>query len=117
MPPAGACAELGLACIKLCIILIHRVNRKGRSKPITLRNVSPEIARAIQQRAGDEGISLNKAVGSLLARSVASTSANQKEKLVHDDLDDLSGAWSLNDADEFDRALSVQRAIDPRLWE
>ena len=97
--------------------MIHNMNQKGRPKPITLRNVSPEIARAIRQRAGEEGISLNKAVGSLLARSVASTSGSRKDKLVHDDLDDLSGAWSLNDADEFDRALSVQRAIDPRLWE
>ena len=97
--------------------MIHEMNQKGRSKPITLRNVSPEIARAIRQRAGEEGISLNKAVGNLLARSVASTSGSRKDKLVHDDLDDLLGAWSLNDADEFDRALSVQRAIDPRLWE
>ena len=100
--------------------MIHNMNQKGRPKPITLRNVSPEIARAIRQRAGEEGISLSaadKAVGSLLARSVASTSGSRKDKLVHDDLDDLSGAWSLNDADEFDRALSVQRAIDPRLWE
>ena len=46
--------------------MIHKMNQKGRSKPITLRNVSPEIARAIRQRAGEEGISLNKAVGSLL---------------------------------------------------
>ena len=32
------------------------------------------------------------------------------------DLDELSGSWAREDAEEFEAALREQRSIDPELW-
>ncbi|HET6267256.1 MAG TPA: hypothetical protein VFG11_06020 [Acidobacteriota bacterium] len=43
-------------------------------------------------------------------------SAQKPKKVVHHDLDSLSGSWSKEEASEFDSNLSQQRLIDPELW-
>jgi TRAP-type C4-dicarboxylate transport system substrate-binding protein len=83
-------------------------------KPITLRNLPPDVARAIQRAAQKANISANKAVIGLLDQNTKP--ARQKKGAVHHDLDKLAGAWSKSEADAFDRALKSQRVIDEDMW-
>ena len=85
-------------------------------KVITLRNIPPEVARRIGERSALTGLSLNKTVISLLEEGLG-VSGSGPPRVRHDDLDDLSGIWSDEQAREFDRALAEQRRIDPELWE
>ena len=83
-------------------------------RAITLRNIPPEVDRAIQKRVRETG-SINKAVISLLEECIGV----QKKKSVrrYHDLDKLAGSWSKREADEFDRALAEQRQIDKDMWQ
>lgn len=83
-------------------------------KPITLRNLPPDVAREIRRTAQDNNVSANKAVIRLLGQR--SRSPRKKASARHHDLDGLGGAWSRNEADAFDRTLAGQRAIDEDLW-
>lgn len=83
-------------------------------KPITLRNLPPEIARKIRQTAREQRTSANKAVIRLLEEKTGSERASRKTE--YHDLDALSGSWSTSEARAFDRVLARQRAIDEDLW-
>jgi hypothetical protein len=84
-------------------------------KAVTLRNLSPELARLIRKRANEKRTSLNKAVISLLEESVG-IRGKKKDKPLHHDLDGLAGSWTKEEASTFERALACQRAIEPDLW-
>jgi len=84
-------------------------------KAITLRNIPPSLSRAIEKRAADERISLNRAVLELLSEGLG-IDMRERREVVHRDLDHLAGAWSAAEAEEFDAALSDQRRIDPEMW-
>lgn len=85
-------------------------------KAITLRNLPPDIEKIVRKEADRQRTSINKAVISLLERK---TEAHKKTKLrekEYDDLDSLAGSWTKKEADEFNKTLAAQRAIDPELW-
>lgn len=84
-------------------------------KAVTLRNVPPDLVRTIRRRAIDKGLSINKAVIDLLAEGAGSRGAKSARRF-HDDLDELADSWTKEEAAEFERALSEQRGIDPRVW-
>ena len=84
-------------------------------KPVTLRKISPVVARTIQRRAAEKKISLNRAVLELLEESVGERPGSRRGA-VHPDLDDLFGAWAPEEAALFQKTLSRQRSIDPELW-
>ena len=84
-------------------------------KGITLRNVPPEIARAIEERARTGKTSLNKAAISLFAEATG-TNKNRGPRTIHTDLDALACSWTRKDAAAFDRELKKQRRIDPAIW-
>ncbi len=79
------------------------------SKAITLRNIPPKAARRIEQMAKAEGISLNKAVLRLL-QNVEGGSIRKRQQ---SNLAQLSGTWSKEEADAFDRFLAEERSIEP----
>ena len=83
-------------------------------KVITLRNIPTPVARLIEKRSARSGLSLNKTVIRLLEELLA---AEPGEAAEHRDLDELAGAWSDEDAREFDRILAEQRRVDTELWE
>lgn len=85
-------------------------------KAITLRNLPPELARVIHQKAEQKGTSISKAVVSLLEERAGLEDKKKKEKRLYRDLDALAGAWTKDEALEFDKALAAQRAIEPDLW-
>ncbi|MEX2049037.1 MAG: hypothetical protein WEB90_05625 [Gemmatimonadota bacterium] len=49
-----------------------------------------------------------------LLRAATGLSSRQHER--YQDLDELAGTWTDAEADEFERRLAEQRAIDPDLW-
>jgi hypothetical protein len=88
----------------------------GRAmKVVTLRNLSPELVRIIRRKADEKRASVSKTVISLLEESVG-IGRGRKERRAYHDLDGLSGSWPKGEAEEFDRALKAQRAIDAGLW-
>jgi len=84
-------------------------------KAVTLRNFPAELARRIQQRARDKGLSLNRTIIEILEEALGIFRPRRPERVYHD-LDPLIGSWSPSEAREFEEALSRQRAIDPELW-
>lgn len=84
-------------------------------KAVTLRNLPPELARVIRQRATEKRTSVNKAVISLLEES-AGIGRKKKGTALHHDLDALAGSWTKEEAAAFEKALARQRSIDLDLW-
>jgi len=76
---------------------------------ISLRNLSPEVERTIQEMSRREGISLNKATLRLLEGSLRKPARNS-------DFEEFCGAWSNEEADSFDASLREMRQIDPSDW-
>jgi len=83
---------------------------------ITLRNIPPEVAHLIEARSRRTGLSLNRTVIQILKETLGPTET-AAEPLNYTDLDDLAGAWSREEAREFDDDLARQRPIDPEQWE
>lgn len=83
-------------------------------KAITLRNLPPDLDKAIRKRARGKRVSVNKAVIGLLEEHL--TRGERKRAELHHDLDDLCGSWTEDAAATFDRALAKQRMIDPDVW-
>ena len=81
---------------------------------ITVRNLMPEVARAVREKARREKLSLNKAVVKLLEE--ATGVGGRKTRVFHHDLDRVFGSWTDREANAFDKALRAQRQIDPEMW-
>ncbi len=82
-------------------------------KALTIRRLSPDLARAIEKKARKDGTSLSGAVVAILEEA---TGVVKKRKVIHHDLDRFFGTWSAEEAREFDKNLAEQRKIDPELW-
>ncbi len=93
----------------------HDPRRYDPLKAITLRNLPPEVARTVQQRAKQRKISVNKAVIELLEES-AGGKTKKKTLVCYDDLDHLAGTWTKEEAAAFDKLIAEQRTIDLELW-
>ena len=79
---------------------------------ISLRNLPPEVEKAILETSRREGISRNKATLRLLQASL-----RKPKKARNSDFDEFFGTWSKAEADEFDAALAEMRKVDPIDWE
>jgi len=84
-------------------------------KAITLRNLPPDVARAVQRRAKQKKTSVNKAVIDLLEESTG-TRAHTPAPVRYHDLDHLAGTWTEKEAAVFETLLTEQRRIDSELW-
>ena len=84
-------------------------------KAITLRNLPPEVSKAIQQRAKRNKTSVNRAVIGLLEESLGKKQ-QKKDKVRYHDLDHLAGSWTKKEAEECEKFIAEQRTIDPGLW-
>lgn len=84
-------------------------------KAVTVRQIPPALARAIDRRAREMRASLNKAVIRLLEEATGLATPEQ-EPVRHDDLDPLCGSWSPEEAEAFDRSLEELRAVDAEVW-
>ena len=86
-------------------------------KAITVRNLPPEVAKAIREKASKEGLSLNRTVARLLAQATGrGEEKRDRKRVLHHDLDRFFGVWSKKEAKEFDKALREERQIEPEMW-
>ena len=108
---------LAILCCTICITMMQLCYTcLGASmKAITIRNIPPEVSRAIRRKAETERTSLNKAVVGLLEERLGA-SGRKRSKVRQHDLDFLAGSWTRQEAAAFERALAEQRVIDPELW-
>jgi hypothetical protein len=60
-------------------------------KAVTLRNLPPSLAKVIRKKAQEKGISINKAVITLLEERTGILK-QKSQKTLHHDLDDLAGS-------------------------
>lgn len=84
-------------------------------KAITLRNLPPEVARRVEEKSRELGLSLNKTVVRLLEERLVGA-GKSGGPVRHDDLDWLAGSMSPEEADELREAIAEQRQIDEDLW-
>lgn len=85
-------------------------------KQLTIRGIPEEIEAIVKKEAEEKGVSLNKALISLLEKT---TGINKKAKIkgkVYHDLDSLSGLWTEDEAKIFEKNLAAHRKIDEELW-
>ena len=75
----------------------------------TIRNIPPEIDRAIKARAKKLGKSVNQVALELLTHGTGQAVRRRS-------LRNMPGAWSEAEAAELDRFLEEHRRIDPELW-
>lgn len=77
----------------------------------TLRNIPPELDKALRERAHREGRSLNDVAIEALRRDAGLLGNTPKRR----DLSTFSGTWIEDSA--IDKALENQRSIDEGMWE
>ena len=82
---------------------------------ITVRNLPPELARVIRQKAKREKVSLNRVVIGLLEEATG-LGKNAKAEVLHHDLDHLAGVWSQEEYEEIMEAVKEQRQIESEMW-
>jgi plasmid stability protein len=75
----------------------------------TLRNIPPELDKAIRERARKLGKSVNQVALEALSQSL-------EQPLRHRVLRNMPGSWSRAEAAAFDRFLAADRTIDDELW-
>ena len=95
-------------------LLMHNIEET--MKAITLRNLPPDLVKAVRREAGRKRTSINKAVISLLESKADVRKKRKARKVRHQELDALAGSWTKKEATEFDKTLTAQRSIDPELW-
>lgn len=86
-------------------------------KAITLRNLPPRLSRQIETLARELGLSINKTVIRLLEERLGTAKHRAEREILYNDLDDLAGAWTVEEARAFERDLKRQRRIDKELWD
>lgn len=75
----------------------------------TIRNIPPELDRALKARAKKLGKSVNQLALETLSQSVDLAPRRRQ-------LRGMPGAWSHAEARQFERDLDEHRAIDEELW-
>lgn len=84
-------------------------------KQFTVRGLPKEIEKGIMKESREKGISVNRAIVSLLEKQ-AGTSKGKSNKNVYHDLDQLFGIWNKQESKEFEKHLDEQREVDEELW-
>lgn len=89
---------------------MHHYLLQSKDVTISLRNLPPEVEKAITDLSRREGVSLNRATIRILEASLGKPARNT-------DFDEFLGCWSTEEADAFDAALQEMRQVDPDDWE
>ena len=81
-------------------------------KSLTVHNMEPELARAIEALAARTGLSQNKVVKKLLRKALGLGSPQQPKT----DFSAFCGLWSEEEGIAFDQAVKDFEEIDEDLW-
>jgi hypothetical protein len=79
-------------------------------RTLTVRNVPPEVAEALEREKRRRGESLNQTVIELLIQGLGVGTARSNG------LARLAGRWSEEEFEEFERAVASFEEIDEELW-
>lgn len=79
-------------------------------KALTVRNVPPELADALEREKRRRGDSLNQTVIDLLRQSLGVGRPRSNG------LAELGGGWSEAEHRDFERAVAPFEEVDPDLW-
>ena len=82
---------------------------------ITVRGIEPETLSKLKALAKEENMSVNALVLRLLDRSVGRGQEKPRYQR-HEDLSELAGAWSPQEAAEFEVNTVFFGTIDPEQW-
>jgi len=81
-------------------------------KALTIRNVDPRLARALERETARRRTSLNETVLDLLRRALGVDPATRRSN----GLRALAGKWSGRELADFDARVAMFEAVDPELW-
>ena len=81
-------------------------------KALTVRNVDPALAKALERERSRRGSSLNQTVLDVLRQSLGLGVGGRRSN----GLRELAGTWSAKDKAEFDAATRMFETIDAELW-
>lgn len=82
-------------------------------KTLTIRNVTPKLADALEKEKRRLGTSMNSTVLLLLSESL---NLQEKPGKWTNGLEKLAGRWSEEEYQEFVRNTADQRVIDEEMW-
>jgi hypothetical protein len=83
---------------------------------ISVRGIDSKTLATLKAMAKKENTSVNALVVRLLDRATGGASEKPLDSR-HEDLSELAGTWSLQDAEEFEANTASLREIDPEQWE
>lgn len=84
-------------------------------KTITLRNIDPELEKALTEKAELESISLNSVVLRVLQEAFGLRKRPRRER--NPQLEELAGSWSEEDQAEFEKNTVAFNKVDEVLWQ
>lgn len=79
-------------------------------KALTIRNLPPSLAEALEREKRRRGKSLNQTVIDLLGQGLGA------EGVRSNGLGRLAGGWSEDELRDFERATAQFEAVDEELW-
>jgi len=82
------------------------------ARHLTVRNVTPDLSRALTAETHRRGTSLNRAVLDLLRRALGL----EPGKRYENGLAKLAGDWSPADLKRFERDTALFEQVDKELW-
>lgn len=82
-------------------------------KTLTIRNVTPELADALEKEKQRLGTSMNNTVLHLLRETL---DLNRKPTKWTNGLERFAGTWTEEEFQEFERNTAATREIDEELW-
>jgi ferritin-like protein len=86
----------------------------GTMKSLSIHGINEEMEKAIEERAKNEGRSVNKVVKELIAKALG---LGDKPPDNRAEFQDLCGVWTEAEADEFMESIADLEVADPRDWQ
>ena len=81
-------------------------------KQLTIRNVPPDLARALDKERRKRNSSLNRTVIELLGKALGLT----PKGTYHNGLEKLAGTWSQEEFEQFEQNIAVFEQVDEEMW-
>lgn len=81
-------------------------------KTMTIRNVSPDLAAALEEEKSRRGLSLNRTVLALMSEALGVSEEAERGN----GLRRLGGTWTEEEFREFEEVVRPFREIDEELW-
>ena len=81
-------------------------------KTMTIRRVSPRLAKALEHEKRRRGASLNTIVLDVLEEGLGVKDRGRRRN----GLARLAGTWSQGEFERFETAVAVTEVVDPELW-